>query len=65
MEPAPPVAFNLTFMWPEGEVFDHDWFATPFIQITCQDTGAFDPPEWDGYNCVLRKLVSLLVLTIL
>ena len=25
MEPAPPVAFNLTFVCPEGEVFDHDW----------------------------------------
>ena len=56
MEPAPPVAFNLTFMCPEGEVFDHDWFATPFILLTCHDTGAFDPPPWDGFQCVLRKL---------
>ena len=36
-------------------------FATPFVQITCQDTGAFDPPEWDGFNCVLRKIVKFLL----
>ena len=26
MEPAPPVGFNLTFVCPEGQVFDHDWW---------------------------------------
>ena len=36
-------------------------FATPFVQITCQDTGAFNPPEWDGFNCVLRKIVKFLL----
>ena len=50
LQPAPPVGFNLTFMCPEGEVaapgspsftqhcqvFDHDWFATPFAMLTCQ-----------------------------
>ena len=36
MQSAPPVAFNLTFMCPAGQVFDHDWFATPFVMMTCQ-----------------------------
>ena len=36
LTPAPPVGFNLTFICPEGQVFDHDWFATPFIMMTCQ-----------------------------
>ena len=50
LQPAPPVGFNLTFMCPEGQVwllllnckltkiqvFDHDWFATAFVMLTCQ-----------------------------
>ena len=36
LTPAPPVGFNLTFICPEGQVFDHDWFATPFIMMTRQ-----------------------------
>ena len=36
MTPAPPVGFNLTFICPTGQVFEHDWFATPFIMMTCQ-----------------------------
>ena len=36
LQPAPPVGFNLTFMCPEGQVFNHDWFATPFVMMTCQ-----------------------------
>ena len=36
LTPAPPVGFNLTFICPEGQVFDHDWFATPFLMMTCQ-----------------------------
>ena len=36
LTPAPRVGFNLTFICPEGQVFDHDWFATPFIMMTCQ-----------------------------
>ena len=36
LTPAPPVGFNLTFECPDGEVFDHDWFAAPFILMTCQ-----------------------------
>ena len=36
LTPAPPVGFNLTFICPEGQVFEHDWFATPFIMMTCQ-----------------------------
>ena len=36
LTPAPPVGFNLTFICPAGQVFDHDWFATPFIMMTCQ-----------------------------
>ena len=43
----------MTFVCPEGQVFDHDWFATPFILMTCQDDGSFDQPDWDIYNCVL------------
>ena len=34
--PAPPVNYNLTYVCPEGQVFSHDWFATPFILMTCQ-----------------------------
>ena len=36
LTPAPPVGFNLTFQCSEDEVFDHDWFAAPFIMMTCQ-----------------------------
>ena len=38
LTPAPPVGFNLTFECSDGEVFDHDWFAAPFILMTCQVT---------------------------
>ena len=36
MNPTPAVSFNLTYVCPEGMVFDHDWLATPFIMMTCQ-----------------------------
>ena len=36
LTPAPPVGFNVTFMCVEGKVFSHDWFAVPFILMTCQ-----------------------------
>ena len=36
MSPAPPIGFNLTYVCPPGEVFDSDWFATPFVLTTCQ-----------------------------
>ena len=36
LTPAPPVGFNLTYVCPEGQVFNHDWFATPFVMMTCQ-----------------------------
>ena len=36
MTPAPNVGFNLTYVCPEGQVFEHDWFATPFVMMTCQ-----------------------------
>ena len=36
MEAAPKIGFNLTYFCPEGMVFNHDWFATPFILMTCQ-----------------------------
>ena len=36
MNPTPPVSFNVTYVCPEGMVFDHDWLATPFIMMTCQ-----------------------------
>ena len=74
---APEVGYNLTYVCPEGQVFDHDWFATPFVFMTCQvkdcilafhiswfkkhlfkDNGEFDEPDWDGYECVFRKLQS-------
>ena len=71
LQPAPRVGFNLTFVCPEGQVFnsqkskvkqspkkvfDHDWFATPFVLTTCQPNGAFDSPDWSTFACVLRKL---------
>ena len=36
MTAAPEVGFNLTYVCPENQVFDHDWFATPFVMMTCQ-----------------------------
>ena len=54
LTPAPPVGFNLTFICPDGQVFEHDWFATPFIMMTCQPTGLFDEPTWDDLLCVWR-----------
>ena len=33
---APPVNFNLTFVCPEGQVFSQDWFAVPFVFMTCK-----------------------------
>ena len=69
LQPAPPVGFNLTFVCPEGEVlrtfcerlknstqvFNHDWFATPFVLTTCQPNGVFDPPDWEIFDCVIRE----------
>ena len=56
LSPAPPVGFNLTFRCPEGMVFDHDWFAVPFVMTTCQvlqDNGMI---RW---NCVyINSLVT-------
>ena len=40
MEAAPPIGFNLTYSCPEGMVFNHDWFAIPFILMTCQVTSS-------------------------
>merc|ERR1719483_1569478 len=48
-----PVSYNLTYVCPDGQVFDHDWFATPGILLTCQESGAFDDIDWAGYQCVL------------
>lgn len=36
LSPAPPVGFNLTYVCPDGQVFDSDWYATPFVMTTCQ-----------------------------
>ena len=36
MTAAPEVGYNLTYVCPEGQVFDHDWFATPFVTMMCQ-----------------------------
>ena len=36
MEAAPKIGFNLTYSCPDGMVFNHDRFATPFILMTCQ-----------------------------
>ena len=47
------MGFNVTFVCPPNHVFDFDWFAIPFIMMTCQDDGAFDQPDWDLYSCVL------------
>ena len=58
LQPAPPVGFNVTFVCPEGQVFDHDWFASAFVLITCGLNGAFDAPDWSGYSCVLREYMT-------
>ena len=70
LTPAAPVGFNVTFQCPEGYVFNSDWFATPFLMMTCQvcsrvnnqkfdsmfqSDGSFDVPDWEAYQCVLRK----------
>ena len=60
LQPAPPVGFNVTFVCPEGQVFDHDWFASAFVLITCGLNGAFDAPDWSGYSCVLREYMTKL-----
>ena len=36
MTAAPEVGNNITYVCPEGQVFNHDWFATPFVMMTCQ-----------------------------
>ena len=36
MEAAPAIGFNLTYSCPNEMVFNHDWFAIPFIMMTCQ-----------------------------
>ena len=56
---APPVGFNLTFVCPEGQVFSSDWFATPFVFMTCKEDGSFDEPSWDEYECVFRKFYHI------
>ena len=37
------------------KVFDHDWFAIPFLITTCQPNGIFDTPDWATFKCVIRK----------
>ena len=49
LKPAPPVSFNLTFACPEGQIFDHDWFASPSVMTTCQV----------GYNLGFHPLLFL------
>ena len=56
MEPAPPVSFNLTFVCPEGEVFDHDWWARALKGKTTICSGSQRP--------LSRSLVKTLVLLI-
>ena len=73
MTAAPAVGYNLTYVCPEGQVFNHDWFATPFVMMTCQvlqqpiliiidnctqENGEFDIPDWSTYQCVFRKFIS-------
>ena len=43
MTPAPNVGFNLTYVCPEEQVFEHDWFATPFVMMTCQVNSLYPP----------------------
>ena len=40
------------------KVFNHDWFATPFVLTTCQPNGVFDPPDWEIFDCVIREFNS-------
>ena len=57
-------------------MFDHDWFATPFVMTTCQvrpvkvvilyncqENGAFDDPAFEEFKCVLRKFSAVLLTT--
>ena len=59
MRAAPPIGYNLTYVCPPGLVWDHDWFAVPFIMMTCQESGVFDEPEWSELLCVYRKLKKI------
>ena len=43
MEPSPPVGFNLTFVCPEGEVFDHDWWEKIKVVRDSGDSGLQRP----------------------
>ena len=46
------------------KVFDHDWFAIPFLITTCQPNGIFDTPDWATFKCVIRKFSHLNILFI-
>ena len=59
MRAAPPIGYNLTYVCPPGMVWDHDWFAVPFIMMTCQESGVFDEPDWSELLCVHRKLKKI------
>ena len=36
-----PVGYNVTYECPDGMVFEHDWFASPFVLITCKVSFCF------------------------
>ena len=59
MEAAPKIGFNLTYSCPGGMVFNHDWFATPFILMTCQVMFLFILEQFIFSVYFLRILVFL------
>ena len=54
-----PISTNITFLCPFGYVFSNDWFATPMLIISCQESGAFEMPDWDEYVCVEGELLTI------
>ena len=53
---------SLEFCLLLDQVFASDWYATPFIMMTCQDSGVFDAPEdWSQYHCEIRKFSIALI----
>ena len=52
---AVPVGTQVVFGCQQGYVFDHDWYATPRFEMTCNEDGLFDAPYiWPV--CVSRKI---------
>ena len=59
---APPVGHNVTFACGEGRVFDHDWFSTPSVMITCQ-VNTNDENYKLFASCLIEKPLTSAALT--